>query len=137
MNTAQCATESATQPLSVYNTTTFRKTIVVAPLQHLCVRTASCGDRVMSGSDPPTQQLPPPPGSQSQACVLGPGIAGLFIQGIESGLVFAQFSQWFFRAERIESSILTTIVIFVTVLGLYASSGLLTARPHYLSRPVR
>jgi hypothetical protein len=91
----------------------------------------------MSGSVPPTQQPPPPPGSQSQASVLGPGIAGLFIQGIESGLVFDQFSQWFFRAERIESSVLTTIVVFVTALGLYASSRLLTARPHYLSCPVR
>jgi hypothetical protein len=72
----------------------------------------------MSSSSPPTQQPPPPPGSQSQASVLGPGIVGLFIQGIESGLVFAQFSQWFASLDRSESTVLTTIVIFVTVVGL-------------------
>ena len=79
----------------------------------------------MSGSVPPTHlPPPPPPGSQNQASVLAPGIVGLFIQGIESGLVFAQFSQWFAALDRSESSVLTTIVIFVTVVGLYASSRL-------------
>lgn len=74
------------------------------------------------------QQSPPlPPGPQSQASVLGPGIAGLFIQGIESGLVVAHFSQWFSALDRSESSVLTTIVIFVTVVGLYASSKLFAA----------
>jgi len=80
----------------------------------------------MSGSVPPTQlppQASPPPGfTQNQATVLGPGITGLFIQGIETGLVFSQFSQWFTALDRRESSVLTTIVIFVTVVGLYASS---------------
>jgi hypothetical protein len=79
----------------------------------------------MSGSVPPTQLPPPPLGSQSQVSVLGPGIAGLFIQGIETGLVFAQFSQWFYGSERNESSLISTIVVFVTVVGLYASFGLL------------
>ncbi|KAH9034202.1 hypothetical protein EDB85DRAFT_2144475 [Lactarius pseudohatsudake] len=78
----------------------------------------------MSTSVPPTQlppqPSPPPPGfTQSQASVLGPGVAGLFIQGIESGLVIAQFSQWFAALDRSESSVITTIVIFVTVVGLY------------------
>ncbi len=85
----------------------------------------------MSSSVPPTQLPPqpsPPPGStQSQASVLGPGIAGLFIQGIETGLVFSQFSQWFTALDRSESSVLTTVVIFVTVVGLYASSRHFTA----------
>ena len=71
----------------------------------------------MTSSVPPTQ-LP-----QSQASLLGPGIAGLFIQGIESGLVFAQFSQWFFASDRGESSLLSAVVVFVTLVGLYASSG--------------
>ena len=76
----------------------------------------------MSGSFPPTQQSPSM-GSQSEASVLGPGIAGLFIQGIETGLVFAQFSQWWFTSlGRSESSVLTAIVIFVTIVGLYVSS---------------
>ena len=91
-----------------------------------------CGDSIMSGSVPPTQlppqPSPPPPGfTQSQASVLGPGIAGLFIQGIETGLVLSQFSQWFAALDRSENSILTTIVIFVTVVGLYASSRPFTA----------
>ncbi|KAH8988356.1 hypothetical protein EDB92DRAFT_1031495 [Lactarius akahatsu] len=84
----------------------------------------------MSSSVPPPQ--PPPQPSlqpspsgftQSQASVLGPGIAGLFIQGIESGLVLAHFSQWFATLDRSESSVITTIVIFVTIVGL-AQSGM-------------
>ncbi|KAH9175781.1 hypothetical protein EDB89DRAFT_2066360 [Lactarius sanguifluus] len=78
----------------------------------------------MSGSVPPPQPSLQPSGfTQSQASVLGPGIAGLFIQGIESGLVFAQFSQWFATLDRSESSVITTIVIFVTIVGL-AQSGM-------------
>ncbi|KAH9001829.1 hypothetical protein EDB86DRAFT_3100996 [Lactarius hatsudake] len=78
----------------------------------------------MSSLVPPTQlppqPSPPPPGfMQSQASVLGPGVAGLFIQGIESGLVIAQFSQWFAALDRSESSVMTAVVIFVTVVGLY------------------
>ena len=70
----------------------------------------------MSGSVLP-RQLP-----QSQASLLGPGIVGLFVQGIESGLVFAQFSQWYYASDRSESSLLSTVVVFVTLAGLYASS---------------
>ena len=72
----------------------------------------------MPGSVPPTQPPLPSSSSQSQVSVLSPGIAGLFIQGIESGLVFAQFSQWFAALDRSESSVLTTTVIFVTIVGL-------------------
>ncbi|KAH9034206.1 hypothetical protein EDB85DRAFT_2144478 [Lactarius pseudohatsudake] len=75
----------------------------------------------MSGSVPPP---PPPPGfTKTHASVLGPGIAGLFIQGIETGLIFAQFSRWFDARDRSESPLLSTIVIFVTVVGL-AQSGI-------------
>ncbi|KAH9034533.1 hypothetical protein EDB84DRAFT_1578166 [Lactarius hengduanensis] len=85
----------------------------------------------MSGLAPPTQLPPPPPPpgfaqSQASPSVLGPGIAGLFIQGIESGLVIAQFSQWFAALDRSESSVLSTVVIFVTVVGL-AQSGIVFA----------
>lgn len=69
----------------------------------------------MSSSVPPTQLIP------SEASLLGPGIAGLFIQGLESGLVFAQLSQWFYASDRTEGSLLSTIVIFVTLVGLCAS----------------
>ncbi|KAI9435743.1 hypothetical protein H4582DRAFT_619940 [Lactarius indigo] len=75
----------------------------------------------MSGSVP---LPPPPPGfTQTHASVLGPGIAGLFIQGIETGLVIAQFSRWFCARDRSESPLLSTIVIFVTIVGL-AQSGI-------------
>ena len=73
----------------------------------------------MSGSVPPTQL------TQDQASSLGPGIADLFIQGIESGLVLAQFSQWFNDCDRIESLLLSTVVVFVTLVGLCASRHLL------------
>ncbi|KAH9165188.1 hypothetical protein EDB89DRAFT_2246843 [Lactarius sanguifluus] len=71
----------------------------------------------MSGSVPPTQ-FP-----QGQSSALGSGIVGLFIKGIEAGLVFAQFSQWFYGSGRRESSLLSTVIVFVTVVGL-AQSGL-------------
>ncbi|KAH9175759.1 hypothetical protein EDB89DRAFT_2066342 [Lactarius sanguifluus] len=80
----------------------------------------------MSGLAPPTQLPPPPPPpslAQSQASVLVPGIVGLFIQGIESGLVISQFSHWFATLDRSESSVLSTVIIFVTVVGL-AQSGI-------------
>ncbi|KAI9457767.1 hypothetical protein BJY52DRAFT_453540 [Lactarius psammicola] len=80
----------------------------------------------MSSSVPPTQLLQQSLSSgltQSQASLLGPGIVGLFIQGIETGLVFAQFSRWFFRPDRSGSSILSAVVIFVTVVGL-AQTGI-------------
>ncbi|KAH9162354.1 hypothetical protein EDB89DRAFT_2026150 [Lactarius sanguifluus] len=65
----------------------------------------------------------PPDVTQSQASVLGPGIAGLFIQGIESGLVFVHFSQWFCARDLSESPVMATIVIFLTVVG-FAQSGI-------------
>ncbi|KAH8988360.1 hypothetical protein EDB92DRAFT_1948037 [Lactarius akahatsu] len=71
----------------------------------------------MSSSVPPTQ-LPQYPTS-----VLGSAIASLFIQGIGAGLVFAQFSQWFYGSGRRESLLLSAVIVFVTVVGL-AQSGL-------------
>ena len=79
----------------------------------------------MSGPSPPTQQSPSL-GSQSEASVLGPGIAGLFIQGIETGLVFAQFSQWLVSHGRSGSSVSTAIIIFVTIVGLYVLTNALS-----------
>ncbi|KAF8266075.1 hypothetical protein EI94DRAFT_238234 [Lactarius quietus] len=66
----------------------------------------------MSESGPPTL---------SNASVLGPGIAGLFIQGIETGLVLAQFFRWFSARDRNERYVVTAIVISVTVAGLVQS----------------
>jgi hypothetical protein len=66
-------------------------------------------------SDPnPLTQL-----TRSQAVsLLGPGIVGLFVQGIESGLVLAEFC-WWFSSDRRERHLVSTIVVFVTVVGLY------------------
>ncbi|KAI9435745.1 hypothetical protein H4582DRAFT_2079345 [Lactarius indigo] len=69
----------------------------------------------MSSSDLPTQFL------QSQTSALGAGIVGLFIQGIEAGLVFAQFSQWFYGSDRSEGSLSSAVIVFVTVVGLVQS----------------
>jgi len=55
---------------------------------------------------------------QSQADVLGPGIVGLFFQGLETGLVIAQFSRWFSSPERNDSVAFSTLVVIVTVVGL-------------------
>jgi hypothetical protein len=67
---------------------------------------------------------------QSQSTVLGPGIAGLFIQGIGTGLVIAQFSRWFSASERNENVILTVLIIFVTAVGLCVSFKLNIAVSH-------
>jgi hypothetical protein len=71
------------------------------------------GDIIMSDSDPPTQLT-----KDQAASLLGPGITGLFIQGIETGLVLAELS-WWFSSSRRERHIVSVIVIFVTVVGLY------------------
>ena len=57
----------------------------------------------------------------SEASLPGPGIVGLFIQGLESGLVVVQLFQWFCASDRIKGSLLSTIVVFVTLVGLCAS----------------
>lgn len=66
----------------------------------------------------------------NQASVLGPGLVGILIQGIESGLVIAQSSQWYSRPDRNGSYVITMTVIFVTIVGLYASSRLFSASSH-------
>ncbi|KAF8270318.1 hypothetical protein EI94DRAFT_1784790 [Lactarius quietus] len=75
----------------------------------------------MSSSVQPTQLPPHSLLSElnlSQASILGPGIVGIFIQGIESGLVIAQFSRWYFRPDRSGGYVLSIIVTFVTIVGL-------------------
>jgi len=57
-------------------------------------------------------------GPQSQVHVLGPGIAGLFIQGIETGLVISQLCRWYSSQERNESMAFVILVLFVTAVGL-------------------
>ncbi|KAF8266018.1 hypothetical protein EI94DRAFT_241219 [Lactarius quietus] len=88
------------------------RTFVPIPL--LCIGSSSlaCRDSIMCDSVP---------GIQSKALVLGPGIAGLFIQGIETGLVLAQFFRWFSARDGKGGYCVPIIVIFVTVVGLVQS----------------
>ncbi|KAH9969378.1 hypothetical protein BGW80DRAFT_1334567 [Lactifluus volemus] len=62
-----------------------------------------------------------PPQSQSVSNVLGPGIAGLFIHGLVTGLVIAQFARWFSASKRDDSVAFTALIVFVTVVGLMQS----------------
>jgi hypothetical protein len=57
--------------------------------------------------------------SQSISEVLGPGIIGLFVQGLETGLVLSQFSQWLCLGRR-DGIAITLLVLFVTTVGLSA-----------------
>jgi hypothetical protein len=83
----------------------------------LC-RIAPCGNSthqvVMSNST-----ITPHHSLQSQVCVLGPGITGLFLQGLETGLVVAQFCRWFSSTERNDGAAFSALVVFVTVVGLW------------------
>ena len=69
-----------------------------------------------------SNSIPPgPPQSQSQSNVLGAGIAGLFIHGLVTGLVIAQFSRWFSASKRDEGVAFSALIIFVTAVGLCVS----------------
>lgn len=57
--------------------------------------------------------------TQSISEVLGPGIVGLFIQGLEIGLVLSQISQWLYLGRR-DGIVITLLVLFVTTVGLSA-----------------
>lgn len=56
---------------------------------------------------------------QSISEILAPGIVGLFVQGLETGLVISQLSQWLYL-ERREGIGITLLVVFVTTVGLSA-----------------
>ncbi|KAH8993160.1 hypothetical protein EDB92DRAFT_1944757 [Lactarius akahatsu] len=54
---------------------------------------------------------------QSLGEVRAPGVVGLFVQGIQTGLVVSQWAQWL-NLERRESTSMIALVVFVTVIGL-------------------
>jgi hypothetical protein len=64
-----------------------------------------------------TPSLLPPPQSISEN--IAPGIIGLFVQGLESGIVLMQLSRWFYLG-RTESIGVKALVLFVTTVGLSA-----------------
>ncbi|KAH9982018.1 hypothetical protein BJV74DRAFT_57962 [Russula compacta] len=55
--------------------------------------------------------------AESLSSTLSPGIIGLFVQGLETGLIFAEFSSWFFLPERTESLFVVILTVFVTLVG--------------------
>lgn len=55
----------------------------------------------------------------SQVDRFGPGILGLYAQGVLTGLVISQFSTFLDRVER-DSRALIALALFVTVVALYA-----------------
>ena len=55
--------------------------------------------------------------------ILAPGIVGLFVQGLETGLVISQLSQWLYLGRR-EGIRITLLVVFVTTVGLSAFARL-------------
>ena len=65
------------------------------------------------------QLLLPRINTQSVSEELSPGIVSLFIQGLETGLVISQFSQWLYLGHA-EGSAITLLVLFVTTVGLSA-----------------
>jgi hypothetical protein len=85
--------------------------------------------------DPPTIALGSASGSQSQANVLGPGIVGLFIQGIETGMVFSQLATWLSLPRRTEHRFVNILTVFITTVGLWvlwSPFTLFSFFPHHL-----
>jgi hypothetical protein len=72
--------------------------------------------------------------NQSVSEVITPGIVSIFIQGLETGLVLSQLSQWL-ALERTEGTAMTLLVIYVTTIGLSAFT--LTIRPLLISLTTR
>ncbi|KAI9435575.1 hypothetical protein H4582DRAFT_2130548 [Lactarius indigo] len=56
-------------------------------------------------------------GLRSRVNVFGPGIVGLFVQGIEAGMVFSQLATWLFLPGRTEHRFVTVLTIFITTIG--------------------
>ncbi|KAI0296971.1 hypothetical protein B0F90DRAFT_996199 [Multifurca ochricompacta] len=77
---------------------------------------------------------------QSEAGVLSPGIVGLFVQGLETGLVIAHFSRWFSSMERNEGLVISITIVFVTAVGLAQTGivlmGTLSRYVHNFGQPI-
>ena len=68
--------------------------------------------------------------AQSISEVLAPGIVSLFVQGLETGLVISQLSQWLYL-ERREGIRITLLVVFVTTVGLSAFFCFFSHKPDF------
>jgi hypothetical protein len=78
-----------------------------------------------------TVQLSAGTPAQSISEVLSPGIVGLFVQGLETGLVISQLSQWLYLDRR-EGLAITLLVVFVTTVGLSAFVHLFSHKTNFL-----
>ena len=63
---------------------------------------------------------------ESRANVLSPGIVGLFIQGIEAGMLFSQLATWLSLPGRTRHRFVTVLTVFITTVGLWAPCLLFT-----------
>ncbi|KAI9459854.1 hypothetical protein BJY52DRAFT_1211640 [Lactarius psammicola] len=68
--------------------------------------------------DPHTTALWDTSGPQSRVNIFSPGIIGLFIQGIETGLVFSQLATWLSLPRNTERRFITVLTVFITTVGL-------------------
>jgi len=66
----------------------------------------------------PTTLLGPGTGVPSIKSTLAAGIVGLFVQGIETGLIFSQLAMWVSIPERTDSLLVIVVTMFSTVIGL-------------------
>ncbi|KAH9020612.1 hypothetical protein EDB84DRAFT_1514989 [Lactarius hengduanensis] len=67
--------------------------------------------------DLPATALRDASGPQSRVNALGPGIVGLFVQGIEIGMVFSQLATWMSLPGRSERRFITVLTVFITTVG--------------------
>ncbi|KAH9019812.1 hypothetical protein EDB85DRAFT_2153462 [Lactarius pseudohatsudake] len=67
--------------------------------------------------DLPASALRDASGPQSRVNALGPGIVGLFVQGIEIGMVFSQLATWMSLPGRTERRFITVLTVFITTVG--------------------
>lgn len=55
---------------------------------------------------------------ECHANILGPGIIGLLIQGIQTGVVLSQLATWLSCPGRTEHRSITVLTVFLTTVGL-------------------
>ncbi|KAH8993161.1 hypothetical protein EDB92DRAFT_439305 [Lactarius akahatsu] len=67
--------------------------------------------------DLPATALRDASGPQSRLNALSPGLVGLFVQGIEIGMVFSQLATWMSLPGRTERRFITVLTVFITTVG--------------------
>ncbi|KAH8993154.1 hypothetical protein EDB92DRAFT_1855182 [Lactarius akahatsu] len=75
--------------------------------------------------DLPATALRDASGPQSRLNALSPGLVGLFVQGIEIGMVFSQLATWMSLPGRTERRFITVLTVFITTVGFVQTAGYL------------